>query len=93
MKSDANPMNPAQRLRDAPRCHARAKRTGERCKCPTVKGWRVCRVHGAYGGAPTGPAHGRYRHGLFSAAAMSERRAIGELIRAAQKAAASAAPE
>ena len=63
MKSDDNPIDPAQRLRDAPRCHARAKRTGERCKCPAVKGWPVCRVHGAFGGAARGPANARWKHG------------------------------
>ena len=54
-KSDANPKSPVQRLREAPRCHARAKSTGERCKCPAVSGWCVCRVHGARGGHAAGP--------------------------------------
>jgi len=62
-KSDANPMNPVQRLQDAPRCHARAKSTGERCKCPAVSGWRVCRVHGARGGHAAGPGHPQWKHG------------------------------
>lgn len=50
---------------DAKRCTATAKSTGERCQNPAVKGWDVCRVHGAgtpkddaTGGAP--PKHGRY---------------------------------
>ena len=64
MKSDDNPINPTQRLRDAPRCHAKAKSTGKRCKAPAVRGWPVCRVHGAGGGAPRGEAHPNYRHGL-----------------------------
>ena len=38
MKTDDNPIDPAQRLRDAPRCRAKAKRTGEPCKSPAVKG-------------------------------------------------------
>lgn len=63
MKSDDNPIDPVQRLRDAARCHANAKRTGERCKCPAVNGWRVCRVHGAGGGAPSGTKHGGWKHG------------------------------
>lgn len=50
---------------DAKRCTATAKSTGERCQNPAVKGWDVCRMHGAgtpkedtTGGAP--PKHGRY---------------------------------
>lgn len=50
---------------DAKRCTATAKSTGKRCRNPAVKGWDVCRVHGAgtpkddaTGGAP--PKHGRY---------------------------------
>jgi len=64
MKSDDNPIDPTQRLRDARRCHAKAKSTGKRCKAPAVRGWLVCRVHGAGGGAPSGSAHPNYRHGL-----------------------------
>jgi len=60
---DANPVDPVQRLRNAPRCHAKAKRTGERCKCPAVRGWRVCRVHGAGGGHKAGPSHPQWKHG------------------------------
>jgi len=47
MKDDDNPMNSADA---APRCRAKTKSTGERCKAPAVNGWRVCRVHGAGGG-------------------------------------------
>ena len=35
MKSDANPMHKAHL---APRCHAKAKRTGQACKAPAVNG-------------------------------------------------------
>lgn len=63
MKQDGNPTSPAKRLQDAPRCKAKAKRTGERCRCPAVTGWTVCRVHGARGGAPQGPANGNWKHG------------------------------
>ena len=59
-KGDANPM---QRAHAAPRCDARSKRTGQPCRNPAVKGWNVCRMHGARGGAPRGEAHGNYRHG------------------------------
>ena len=47
---------------NAPGCTARSKRSGQRCRAPAVKGWRVCRMHGAL------VAHLRasgmeYRHG------------------------------
>ena len=38
MKSDANLTDPTKRLRDAPRCHAKAKSTGGRCKAPAARG-------------------------------------------------------
>src|SRR6185437_3112699 len=43
---------------DAPRCTARSKRSGQRCRAPAVRGWRVCRMHGARGGAPEGQRNG-----------------------------------
>jgi len=33
-------------------CTATSKLSGERCKNPAVKGFNVCRMHGAKGGAP-----------------------------------------
>ena len=78
-------MDPTQRLRDAPRCTAKAKRTGERCKCPAVKGWRVCRVHGAGGGHKRGAAHPNYRHGARSRDMVEIRRLASYLNRAARK--------
>ncbi|WP_425434558.1 phage integrase central domain-containing protein [Litoreibacter janthinus] len=41
-----------------------AKSTRQRCKCPSKRGWNVCRLHGAEGGAPFGTAHPNYRHGM-----------------------------
>ncbi len=72
MKNDANPMNPVERLQNAPRCTAHSKRTGKPCRAPAVRGWSVCRFHGAGGGAPKGEAHPSYKHGLRSMA-------VGEL--------------
>ncbi len=83
-KSVANPINPAQRLNDAPRCHAKAKSTGERCKGPAVTGWAVCRVHGAGGGAPRGQAHWNWKHGERSIEAVELRRMVNELARMAR---------
>jgi hypothetical protein len=62
-KGDANPKNPVHRLLSAPRCSAKAKSTGERCGCPAVRGWTVCRVHGARGGHSAGPSHPQWKHG------------------------------
>jgi hypothetical protein len=56
-------INPMQRAHDAPRCKARSKRTGQPCRSPAVRGWKVCRMHGARGGAPEGKRNGNYRHG------------------------------
>jgi hypothetical protein len=49
-----------------------------------MKGKRVCRMHGAYAGAPKGEAHGMYRHGRFTCEAVANRRDLAELIRRAQ---------
>ena len=55
-------------FKDAKRCIAKAKRSGERCKNPAVKGYTVCRVHGANpknpGGAPKKNLHALV-HGCF----------------------------
>lgn len=74
-------MSPAQRLFDAPRCSAMSKRTRQRCRGPAVRGWSVCRFHGAGGGAPRGEANGAYRHGLFTCEAVEERKAVARLLR------------
>lgn len=73
-------MNPAQRLWETPRCHARAKSTGQTCKAPAVKGWAVCRVHGAGGGAPKGEVHGNWRHGGRALDATEFRRLSNKLL-------------
>jgi hypothetical protein len=39
------------------------------------------RVHGARGGAPKGKANGAYRHGILTAEAIEERRALRSLVR------------
>ena len=50
----------------ASRCTAKSKRTSERCKAPAVRGWKVCRFHGARGGAPEGKANGAWKNGHYS---------------------------
>ena len=85
MKHDDNPMHPAQRLFLAPRCKAMAKRTGAVCKAPAVKGWSVCRMHGANGGAPFGPGNGMWKHGGRAKDVTETRRLIATLNRMARE--------
>lgn len=60
----------------APRCSARAKHSGCQCRSPAVKGWAVCRMHGAGGGAPEGKQNGNYRHGGRTKRAMEALAAV-----------------
>jgi hypothetical protein len=69
----------------APRCTATSKRTKKRCKAPAVRGWNVCRFHGAHGGAPKGKANGSYKHGLHTKEARAERRSVSDLVRQSRK--------
>ena len=66
---------------NAPRCSATSKRTGRPCGAPAVRGWNVCRFHGARGGAPTGERNGMYRHGNYTKTALRERRCVLEPFR------------
>jgi hypothetical protein len=66
---------------ESPRCRARSKRTGQRCQAPAVTGWKVCRVHGAGGGAPTGERNGNYKSGHYTREAIALRRDISALLR------------
>lgn len=85
MKTPDNLKHPAQRLADAPRCTATAKSTRCRCNAPAVKGWRVCRMHGARGGAPSGPANGQWCHGNRTRENEAMRRALTELVKQARQ--------
>ena len=83
-KSEVNPMKREQReyaFPKAPRCTAKFKRTGQRCKAPAVRGWNVCRFHGARGGAPKGKANGAWKHGHYSEAAKAERLLVKLLLK------------
>jgi hypothetical protein len=64
-------INPMQKAHAAPRCHAKSRRTGKPCRAPAVRGWKVCRMHGARGGAPEGKRNGNYRHGERSKETMA----------------------
>jgi len=82
MKDDDNPMQSAQ---TAPRCTAKSKRTGQPCRNPAVRGWTVCRMHGARGGAQSGPANPNWRHGGRSGEAMALRKMVNALRREARE--------
>ncbi len=83
--SVVNPMRlprfDAARLNAAPRCAARSKRSGQRCRGPAVRGKRVCRMHGAGGGAPAGKANGRCRHGGYTKEAIAVLRDLNLMAR------------
>ena len=72
--------NPMHKAHAAPRCHAKSKRSGERCKAPAVRGKRVCRMHGARAGAPKGSKHGMYKHGARTQQATLRKRALRLLM-------------
>jgi len=74
---------PVEAMRQARRCNANSKRTGLPCKAPAVRGYNVCRMHGARGGAPMGKANGRYVHG----ARTTQFRAAMALVKMCAKAA------
>ncbi len=78
-------MNRAYAFQKAPRCSATSKRTGKPCRAPAVRGWAVCRFHGARGGAPKGAQNGGYKHGLYTNEAIDERRALSALLRVSRK--------
>ena len=65
----------------APRCSATSKRTRQPCQAPAVRGWAVCRFHGAGGGGPEGARNGAYVHGLQTAEAIAERQAVTDMAR------------
>lgn len=75
MKDDTYPMH------RAPRCTAKSKRSGLPCRNPAVRGWTVCRMHGARGGARCGPDNPAYRHGGRTNELVALRRMVAELAR------------
>lgn len=81
-KGDDTPLHAANR---APRCTARSKRTGERCKAPAVNGWAVCRMHGAGGGHKAGQHHPTWKHGMRSREWIETRKYINDLTREARE--------
>ena len=71
-------------MRQACRCSARSKRSGKPCQSPAVRGYSVCRMHGARGGAPRGNRNA-FKHGLYSAEVIEMRRVVAALTRQARE--------
>ncbi len=80
----ANPMNLVERMQKAPRCSARSKRTREQCRAPAMRGWNVCRFHGARGGAPKGKRNGAYRHGGYTQEAVAASQYVRAMVKLMQ---------
>jgi hypothetical protein len=78
-------INPMQSAHEAPRCKAKSKRTGKSCGAPAMRGCRVCRMHGARGGAPSGERNGNYRDGTRTKEAIQAVRLVNLLSRWARK--------
>jgi hypothetical protein len=72
-------------FQNAPRCSATSKRTRKPCQAPAVRGFAVCRFHGARSGAPKGRANGAFRHGLYTQEAIQERHTVRDLLLESRK--------
>ena len=81
MKPDTYPMHAS------PRCTAHSKRTGLPCCNPAVRGWSVCRMHGARGGARPGKLNPAYLHGGRTKEVQEIRRLAAKFTREAREAA------
>ena len=55
------------------------------CGAPVVKGWKVCRLHGARGGGPSGRRNGNYRSGAFTKETMEAVALLKTLARLVRK--------
>lgn len=70
-------------------CHAKSKQTGKQCQSLAVKGKRVCRMHGAFGGIKTAEGKEKQRaavtkHGLYTKHTIEESRKLRQLIKEAR---------
>lgn len=84
LKNGNLPMDP-RLLRRAARCTARRKRDWQPCQNPAVRGFSVCRMHGAGGGPKTAEGLERcrranWRTGWFSAEHRQDRRELRAFI-------------
>lgn len=68
------------------RCRAKSKRSQQQCKNYAIKGWGVCRMHGAYGGPKTQRGlltckRASFKHGLYSKEMIAEMRLLRRLLK------------
>jgi hypothetical protein len=70
-KPENNPM--LLDMRQTSRCHAQSKRSGLQCRAPAVRRAKVCRMHGAGGGARKGNKNA-VKHGAMVAESIAVRR-------------------
>jgi hypothetical protein len=66
------------------RCRAKSKRSGKPCQSPAVRGYEVCRMHGAAGGAPKGNKNA-LKHGEMAAKSLALKKEIQALARMARE--------
>jgi hypothetical protein len=72
-------------LRTLPRCHAKAKSTGQRCGNPAMKGKRVCYIHGGKSpGAPIGNQNA-LKYGFYTKESKAERKHLRGALNHANK--------
>src|SRR5208337_941502 len=89
LRGEGRPTKPENNLMHWPmhlasRRHAKSKRSGLQCRAPAVRGSRVCRMHGAGGGAPKGNRNA-WKHGTHSAEALALKKEIQALARMARE--------
>lgn len=68
-------------LRTLPKCRAKAKSTGNRCRNPAMKGKRVCYIHGGRSNGPPLGNQNSLKHGFYKAESIEYRRMTYELLR------------
>ena len=85
MKATTLPSSSKLALHQALRCKARSKRTGKPCQSPAVRGWAVCRMLGARGGAPKGKANGNYKTGEHTVELREAKRLVRAILRLAKE--------
>ncbi len=63
------------------RCTSLAKSTGKRCRRHSKRGWIVCHLHGAGGGAQLDETHTDYKQRLLSKAFTEQNNQINKLVK------------
>ena len=63
-----------------PRCQAKAKKTGKRCRLVAMKGKRVCYLHGGRSPGPPKCNKNALKHGHYTEQAIRDRKLVRTLI-------------